>query len=152
MNKGRAKLKKPLNWEWLEDHFDRQYLKLVEQLGQKKVDDPRKRGWWMLIPPTKRWLPVPLGYNTNQNEVLSEISCKDVPIVHQQEKEYTCLFSSLALAFDCMNYKRVGQHIVDNQKKFIGMDADTQWKGLIGMLKHKQNDPHKMHFKWYNRA
>ena len=45
VNKGRAKLKKPLNWEWLEEHFDRQYLKLVEQLGQKKVDDPRQPGW-----------------------------------------------------------------------------------------------------------
>ena len=35
-----------MNREWLEGHFDTQYLKLVEKLGWKKADDPRKSGWW----------------------------------------------------------------------------------------------------------
>ena len=152
VNNGRAKLKKPLNPEWLEDHFDRQYLKLVEQLGQKKVDDPNKPGWWMLIPRAKRWLPVPIGFNSNPNAVLSEILCETVPIFHQQGKECTCLFSSLASAFHYMNYKRVGKHIVDNQTNFIGKDANTQWKGLCTLLQHKQNVHQELNFKWYNRA
>ena len=78
--------------------------------------------------------------------------CKTVPIVHQQGKEHSCLSSSLASAFDCMPCKRVEQHIVANQKKLIGKDANTQWMGLRTLLEQKQHVHEEMHFKVHNHT
>ena len=104
------------------------------------------------MPPAKRWLKVPIGFNANQNTVRSEIFCKNVPIVHQQGEEHSCLFSSIASAFEYMGCKCAAQHIVANRYNLIGKDANTQWMGLRTLLEQKEQIGEEMHFKMYNQA
>ena len=102
------------------------------------------------MPPAKQWLSVPIGFNANQNMVQSEIFCKNVPIVHQQGEEHSCLFSSLASAFEYMGCKCAAQHIVANRHNLIGKDANTQWMGLRTLLEQKQHVQEEMDFKVCN--
>ena len=90
--------------------------------------------------------------NGNQNTVQSEILCKNVPIVHQQGEEHSCLFSSIASAFEYMGCKCAAQHIVANRHNLIGKDANTQWMGLRTLLEQKEQIGEEMHFKMYNQA
>ena len=106
------------------------------------------------MPQAKRWLTVPIGFDANQNMVRSETLHKNVPIVHRQGGEHSCLFSSLALAsaFECMEHKCVAQHIVANKKNLIGNDANTRWMGLHALLEQKEHVHEEMHFKVHDHA
>ena len=111
---GRAHFKKPLSVEWLECHFDKQHLKIVERLGWKKVDDPNNEDCWIRTPKHQQWLPVPMGHNTNEDLVQPETLCQSVPIVCHWGGRHSCLFTSVASAFVYMRYKNIVQHIVEN--------------------------------------
>ena len=133
---------KALDRGWLEYHFTKKFLKDVQQHGKKKK-------FGNLMPLAKRWLKVTIGFNGNLKNVQSKILCKNVPIVHQQGEEHSCLFSSIASAFEYMGCKCAAQHIVANKKNLIGKDANTQWMGLRNLLQQKKHVREEMYFKVY---
>ena len=148
---GWSHFKKPLSVEWLECHFDKQYLKIVERLGWKKVDDPNNEDCWICIPKDQQWLPVPMGYNTNEDLVQPETLCQSVPIVYHQGERHSCLFTSVASAFVYMRYKNIAQYIVEKMHQYISTDAKTQWIGLWTLLQEKRTS-NKLYISKYTTA
>ena len=145
---GRPQLK-PLNKEWLEHHFGT-FPNLAQRLGVKKVDDPSVKNGWKLLPKSQRWLPVPMGFNANEDTVNRAILCPATPIAHPQGTTHTCLFNSVASAFSHMKYDIVADHIVKNKLASVGIDGKSQWDLLIKVLQEEGKTQEKMYVKKYN--
>ena len=123
---------------------------LVRRLGVKKVVDPLVKNRWKLLPKQQRWLPVPMGFNANEDSINHAILCQGTPIAHPQGTTHTCLFNSVASAFSCMKHDIVADHIVKNKLASVGIDGKSQWDLLIKVLQEEKKTQEKIYVKKYN--
>ena len=149
--RGRPVTKAPLSQEWLDSHFDARYLEIVKKVGLRRVSDPSKPGRWIRLPKHQRWLPVPMGRNTNEVSVDKKFLCQSIPIRYPQGKINSCLFSSVASALSYMKYDKIAEHIINKKVEYADVDGIEQWKGLQKLLKERNTINEDINFKVYNR-
>ena len=85
-----------LNPAWVEHHFGKKFTTKVKKVAKHKICTDEKN--WKHPKNEKRWVPVPMGFNEDADEVPASIVCDSTPILCQQGELESCLFTSVASA------------------------------------------------------